>query len=95
MRLNESKCSSTQNAPQHTVALFPVDFQAHFANLTARTLSEIFLRYTVAMNDREFREHLIKLRLERERKEAQAANAAVKKPPASAKSRKAKKTRSA
>ena len=32
------------------------------------------------MNDREFRQHLVKLRLERERKEAQAANAAVKKP---------------
>jgi hypothetical protein len=31
------------------------------------------------VNDREFRQHLVKLRLERERKEAQAANAAVKK----------------
>jgi hypothetical protein len=27
------------------------------------------------VNDREFRQHLVKLRLERERKEAQAANA--------------------
>jgi hypothetical protein len=45
------------------------------------------------VNDREFRQHLIKLRLERERKEAQAANAAVKKPPATAKSQKAKKSR--
>jgi hypothetical protein len=36
------------------------------------------------VNDREFRKHLIELRLERERKEAQAANAAVKKPPARA-----------
>ena len=43
------------------------------------------------MNDREFRQHLVKLRLERERKEAQAANA-VKKPPATAKSQKAKKS---
>jgi hypothetical protein len=47
------------------------------------------------MNDREFREHLIKKRLERERRAAQVANAAVKKPPAAAKSQKAKKTRSA
>lgn len=46
------------------------------------------------MNDREFRQHLIKLRL-RERKEAQAAIAAVKKPPAIAKFQKAKKRRSA
>jgi hypothetical protein len=46
------------------------------------------------VNDREFRQHLIKLRLERERKEAQAANA-VKKPPATAKAQKAKKKRSA
>ena len=46
------------------------------------------------MNDRESRPHLIKLRL-RERKEFQAANAAVKKPPATAKSQKAKKRRSA
>ena len=46
------------------------------------------------MNDREFRQHLIKLRL-RERKKAQDANAAVKKPPATAKSQKAKKRRSA
>ena len=45
------------------------------------------------MNDREFRQHLVKLRLERERKVAQAANAAVKKPPATAKSQKAKKKR--
>src|SRR6516162_9441031 len=37
----------------------------------------------VRVNDREFRQHLVKLRLERERREAQAANAAaVKKPPA-------------
>ena len=43
------------------------------------------------MNDRQFRHHLIKLRLERERKEAQAANAAVRKPPATAKPQKAKK----
>jgi hypothetical protein len=34
------------------------------------------------VNDREFKKHLVALRLERERKEAQAANAAVKKPPA-------------
>jgi hypothetical protein len=47
------------------------------------------------VNDREFRQHLVKLSLERERKEAQAANAAVKKPPAAAKSQKAKKKRSA
>jgi hypothetical protein len=39
------------------------------------------------MNDREFRQRLVKLRLERERKEAQATNA-VKKPPATAKSQK-------
>jgi hypothetical protein len=50
---------------------------------------------TGIVNDREFRQHLIKLRLERERKEAEAANAAVKKPPATAKSQKAKKKRSA
>jgi hypothetical protein len=37
---------------------------------------------TGIVNDREFRQHLVKLRLARERKEAQAANAAqVKKPP--------------
>jgi len=48
----------------------------------------------VRVNDREFLQHLIKLRLERERKEAQAANA-VKKPPTTAKSQKAKKKRSA
>ena len=47
------------------------------------------------MNDREFRQRLVKSRLERERKEAQAANAAIKKPPATAKSQKAKKKRSA
>jgi hypothetical protein len=47
------------------------------------------------VNDREFRKDLVVLRLERERKEAQAANAAVKKPPATAKSQKAKKKRSA
>ena len=47
----------------------------------------------VGVNDREFRQHLIKLRLERERKEAQSANA-VKKPPATAKSQKVKKKRS-
>jgi hypothetical protein len=47
------------------------------------------------MNDREFREHLGKKRLERQRKEAQAENMALKKPPASAKSQKATKTRSA
>jgi hypothetical protein len=34
------------------------------------------------VNDREFKKHLVALRLERERKEAQAANAAVKKPKA-------------
>ena len=33
---------------------------------------------TLAMNDREFREHLIKKRPERERKEAHAANVALK-----------------
>jgi hypothetical protein len=47
------------------------------------------------VNDRQFRQHLIKLRLERGRKEAQAANAALKKPPAAAMSQKAKKKRSA
>ena len=47
----------------------------------------------VTLNDRKFREHL--LRLERERKEAQAANAAVKKPPTTAKSQRVKKTHSA
>jgi hypothetical protein len=47
------------------------------------------------VNAREFRQRLVKLRLERERKEAQAANAAVKKPPATAKSQKPKKKRSA
>jgi hypothetical protein len=47
------------------------------------------------VNDREFRKRLVALRLERECKEAQAANAAVKKPPASAKFQKAKKKRSA
>jgi hypothetical protein len=47
------------------------------------------------VNDREFKKHVVALRLERERKEAQAANSAVKKPPAVAKSQKAKKTRSA
>ena len=53
-------------------------------------------RQNLPMNDREFRQHLVKLRLERERKEAQAENAALKKkPPATAKSQKAKKTRSA
>jgi hypothetical protein len=46
------------------------------------------------VNDREFRQRLVKLRLERERKDAQAANAA-KKPPVSAKSQKAKKKWSA
>jgi hypothetical protein len=46
------------------------------------------------VNDRDFRKRHVALRLERERKEAQAANA-VKKPPATAKSQKAKKTRSA
>jgi hypothetical protein len=46
------------------------------------------------VNDREFRQHRIKLRFERERKEAQAANT-VKKPPAAAKAQKAKKKRSA
>jgi hypothetical protein len=40
-------------------------------------------------------EEFLKVRLERERKEAQAANAAVKKPPATAKSQKVKKTHSA
>jgi hypothetical protein len=47
------------------------------------------------VNDREFKKYLSKLRLERERKEAKAAKAAVKKPPATAKPQKAKKTRSA
>jgi hypothetical protein len=47
------------------------------------------------VNDREFRQHLVKVRLERERKEAQAANAAVKKSPVTAKSQKVKKERSA
>ena len=44
------------------------------------------------MNDREFRQRLAKL-LERQRKEAEAA--ALKKPPAAAKSEMVKKTRSA
>jgi hypothetical protein len=48
-----------------------------------------------AVNERQFRQHLIKKRLERERKEAEAANTAVKKPPATAKSQKAKKKLSA
>jgi hypothetical protein len=47
------------------------------------------------VSDREFKKHLAALRLEPERKEAQAANAAVNKPPATAKSQKAKKKRSA
>jgi hypothetical protein len=48
------------------------------------------------VNDREFKKHLVALRLERERKEAQAANAAaLKKPPATARPQKAKKKRSA
>jgi hypothetical protein len=47
------------------------------------------------MNDREFRRHLADKRLERLRKEAQEANAAPKKPPASANTRKIKRTRSA
>ena len=46
------------------------------------------------VNDREFKKHLVALRLERERKEAQAANAALKKPPATAKPQKAKKKHS-
>jgi len=44
------------------------------------------------MNEREFRRFLTKLRAERQRKEAEAANTAVRRPPATAK---AKKTRSA
>jgi hypothetical protein len=47
------------------------------------------------VNDREFKKYLSQLRVERERKEAQAANAAVKKSPATVKSQKAKKKRSA
>jgi hypothetical protein len=50
--------------------------------------------HTEIVNDREFRQHLVKLRLERKRKEARAATA-VKKPPVTAKSQKAKKKRSA
>ena len=42
------------------------------------------------MNDREFRQHLANKRLELQRKEAEAANMALKKPPATAKSQKAK-----
>ena len=57
-------------------------------------------RTRVPMNDREFRKHLADKRLERLRKEAEAANAeaqaaALKKPPAAAKAPKIKKTRSA
>jgi hypothetical protein len=47
------------------------------------------------VNECEFPQRLVKLRLERDRKEAQAANLALKKPPATAKSQKAKKKRSA
>lgn len=44
------------------------------------------------MNDREFRQHLVEKRLERQRKAAQAANTA-RKPPGSERVRKIKRTR--
>ena len=47
------------------------------------------------MNEREFRQHLAKLRTERQRKEAEAANATLKKPPATAKPQKIRNRRSA
>jgi hypothetical protein len=47
------------------------------------------------MSDKEFRANLAVKRLERQRKEAEAANGAQRKPPTSAKSRKIKRTCSA
>jgi hypothetical protein len=47
------------------------------------------------VNEREFRQHLAKLRAEHQRKEAEAANATLKKPPATARPQKIRKRRSA
>ena len=47
------------------------------------------------MNERESRRFLAKLQTERQRKEAEAANATIKKPPATARLQKIEKRRSA